>query len=75
MELVLLPLTICVSIALVKVRCTWRGGCLSCAFNDQRMALGPLMPEEGEWSPADSQATLPLLPRPCAGLWCAYWGR
>jgi hypothetical protein len=58
MEIAALSLTGFVSIVLAKLRCVWHGSCVSCAYNDPHVSLGASTPIE-EWSPEDSQKTLP----------------
>ena len=59
-----LPATGLLTIILAKMRCLWKGPCLSCAYNDPHITLSTAEPEAEEWSPEDSQKTLPPPPIP-----------
>lgn len=58
-----LPVTGFLTIVLAKLRCLWRGPCVTCAYNDPHVQLAA--PEDfEEWTPTDSQKTLPPPPLP-----------
>ena len=57
-----LPATGFLTIVLAKMRCLWKGPCATCAYNDLRIILTGA--DEKEWSPTDSEKTLPPPPIP-----------
>ncbi len=58
-----LPATGFLTILLAKIRCVWKGPCATCAYNDPHIKLTDCE-EDKEWSPTDSQKTLPPPPVP-----------
>ena len=59
-----IPATGLMSLLLAKLRCLWHGPCLSCVYNDPHVPLSTQETEQDEWSPTDSQKTLPPPPVP-----------